>query len=265
MSDNPIKDWVAVGPHVLLRGDCLEIIPLLSSVDHIITDPPYERITHEAKTAGARNVRKDGGPSNRDISFDHVENMRDDIVEKVYAASNGWVLLFCSPEGVGRWADSINASPMKYKRACVWVKPDSTPQMNGQGPAMGAEMFVASWAGAGYAKWNAGGKRGVYTHLTNPSGRHGGHPTEKPVALMKELVADFTEADQTILDPFMGSGATGIACNAFGRIFVGIEQNEEYFNMAVARMRLAYAQPPLFNEGAVGRKSPKTINMFEGV
>lgn len=263
MKPSPILETVTVGRHVLMRGDCLQIMPLLSSVDHIITDPPYERITHEAKTTGARNVRKDNGPANRAISFDHVENIRAEIVHESYMASNGWVLLFCSPEGVGRWADDINASSMKYKRACVWVKPDSTPQMNGQGPAMGAEMFVAAWAGKGYAKWNAGGKRGVYTHLTNPSDRHGGHPTEKPVALMKELVTDFTSPGQVVLDPFMGSGSTGIACHTLGRVFVGIEQDEKYFNMAVERMKLAYSQIGIFE--SMSEKPRKTINMFEAM
>lgn len=143
---------------------------------------------------------------------------------------------------------------MKYKRACVWVKPDSTPQLNGQGPAQGAENFVCAWAGTGHAKWNAGGKRGVYTHLVNNPDRTGLHPTEKPVSLMAELLADFTNAGQTILDPFMGSGTTGVAAVRFGRKFIGIEQNKEYFDLACKRLAAAQSGANGFKRAKVDER-----------
>ncbi|MCP5018109.1 MAG: site-specific DNA-methyltransferase, partial [Ketobacter sp.] len=137
-----------------------------------------------------------------------------------------------------------------------------TPQLNGQGPAMGAEMFVCAWAGKSFARWNAGGKRGVYRHLTNPSDRHGGHPTEKPWRLFVELLNDFTNKQQTILDPFMGSGTTGVACVKLGRRFIGIELDENYFNIACQRIQEAYDQPDLFVEA----KKPAAIqtDIFKG-
>lgn len=163
--------------------------------------------------------------------------------------SDGWFIAFCTPEGVARWADVINEGPMKYKRACVWVKPDSTPQFNGQGPASGAENFVCAWAGSGHARWNAGGKRGVYTHCVNNPERHGEHPTEKPRRLMSEIVADFTNVGDVILDPFAGSGTTGVAATTAGRGFIGIEQNPEYFAIMVARIEDAQRQRDLFISG----------------
>lgn len=138
---------------------------------------------------------------------------------------------------------------MKYKRACAWVKPDSTPQLNGQGPAQGYECFVCAWAGTGHAKWNAGGKRGVYTHCVNGPERDGRHPTEKPRRLMAELVADFTLPEQTILDPFMGSGTTGIAAVQAGRNFIGVEMNPDYFDIACERIERAQRQGDLFISG----------------
>jgi DNA modification methylase len=139
---------------------------------------------------------------------------------------------------------------MKYKRACVWVKPDSTPQFNGQGPASGAEMFVCAWAGNGHANWNAGGKRGVYTHCVNNPERTGLHPTEKPRRLMSEIIADFTNPGELICDPFMGSGTTGVAAVMAGRRFVGVELNETYFDLACKRLDLAQRQGSLFTEAA---------------
>ncbi|RSV34864.1 site-specific DNA-methyltransferase [Sphingomonas sp. ABOLD] len=190
-------------------------------------------------------VRPDGSHHWKPLDFDPIDAIRDEVVSWG-AQCEGWFIAFCTSEGVARWADAINASPMKYKRACVWIKPDSTPQMNGQGPAQGAEHFVCAWAGKGHARWNAGGKRGVYTHLVNGPERTGAHPTEKPRRLMSELVADFTQPGATILDPFMGSGTTGVAAVMAGRSFIGIDLNPTYFALACKRIEDAQRQYGLF-------------------
>ncbi len=234
-----------IGDCTLYLGDCLTVLPTLATVDSVITDPPYEAIMHKAKASASRRIRSDGGPDIKPLDFDCIDDIRDDIANLIAGMCDGWSLIFCAPEGVGRWADVINASNAKYKRACIWVKPDSTPQLNGQGPAMGYENIIASWCGTGHSRWNAGGKRGVYTHLTNSRDRHGTHPTEKPVRLMKELIADFTNQGDLIADPFMGSGTTGVACAQMGRKFVGIEKSREYFDIACERIEDAYRQPDL--------------------
>lgn len=238
-----------IGRAKLYLGDCLEVMPTLGPVDHVIGDPPYEARIHSAKAHEA-NLRKDGGPNLLPIDFDCIDPIRDDVVRLAASMSQGWFIVFCTPEGVGRWADAINLSPMKYKRACVWVKPDSTPQFNGQCPAMGAENFICAWAGSGHSRWNAGGKRGVYTHLVNNPEREGTHPTEKPRRLMAEILADFTNPGQTILDPFMGSGTTGVAAVQMGRNFIGIEREERYFEVACRRIEDAQGQGQLFGEAA---------------
>lgn len=224
-----------IGCATLYLGDCLEVMTSLEPVHHVLTDPPYEARLHDSK-ARANVLRRDAGPELVALNFDCIDPIRDSFVRVTHGLCQGWFIAFCTAEGVAKWADEINASAMKYKRACVWVKPDSTPQLNGQGPAMGAEMFVCAWAGKGHARWNAGGKRGVYTHCVNGTGRNGQHPTEKPLSLMAELVQDFTSPDQTILDPFMGSGTTGIAALQLGRRFIGIEKNPTYFDLACKRI-----------------------------
>jgi site-specific DNA-methyltransferase (adenine-specific) len=134
----------------------------------------------------------------------------------------------------------------KYKRTMIWVKPDSTPQLNGQMPAPGYESMPLAWCGIGHSRWNAGGKRGVYTHLTNQKDRDGRHPTEKPVPLMSELIVDFTLPGDVILDPFMGSGTTGVACIKNGRQFVGVERDPKYFDVACQRIDAATKQVDMF-------------------
>lgn len=235
-----------IGGQRLILGDCLKVMPLLGMFDHVICDPPYESSLHAAKNSDARRIRIDGGPQLMGLDFAPIDEIRGEFVSAVSAICDGWFIAFCTPEGVARWADEINLSQMKYKRACVWIKPDSAPQFNGQGPAQGAENFVCAWAGSGFSKWNGGGKRGVYTALTNPSDRQGKHPTEKPWRLFVAILRDFTNEGQAILDPFMGSGTTLVACQKTGRTGTGIELDPEYFDIACRRLDEAASQPDLF-------------------
>jgi hypothetical protein len=254
------KDKRVIGDCTLYLGDCLTVMPALDTVDHVIGDPPYEAIMHASKNSMKGLVRPDGTHHWGHLDFEPIDGIRSDVVKISHDVGAGWFIAFCTSEGVGRWADEINASQMKYKRACVWIKPDSTPQMNGQGPAQGAEHFVCAWSGSGYARWNSGGKRGVYTHCVNGKSRHGQHKTEKPVSLMREILTDFTNAGETILDPFMGSGTTGVACVQLDRKFIGIELDPDYFEIAYKRIEEAYRQPKLF---PVEKPKPaKTGDMF---
>ncbi|PTQ12939.1 hypothetical protein CLG96_02010 [Sphingomonas oleivorans] len=239
-----------IGNATLYLGDCREILPTLVAVDHIICDPPYEASLHAAKNSLKGRIRRDRGAALKGLDFAPIDDIREDFVRLASDVCNGWFIVFCTPEGVAKWADCINPSSMKYKRACVWVKPDSTPQLNGQGPAQGAENFVCAWAGQGYARWNAGGKRGVYTHLVNNPERHGEHPTEKPRRLMSEILADFTSAGELICDPFMGSGTTGVAAAMAHRQFIGIEKAARYFDIACRRIEDAQRQGNLFADAA---------------
>lgn len=241
---------IHIGPHTLIEGDCLEVIPELPFVDHVLSDPPYEASLHAAKGRASRMIRTDRTRELQPLDFGPIDDIRHAYIAACEGLVGGWFINFCTVEGTAKWADAINPSSMKYKRACIWVKPDSTPQLNGQGPAQGAECFVCAWAGTSYSKWNGGGKRGIYIHACNPSDRHGEHKTEKPVSLMLELVQDFTRRGQLVLDPFMGSGTTGIACVRLGRRFIGIEKDPKYFAIAVERVRAAHdamvLQPDLF-------------------
>lgn len=215
-------------------------------VDHIITDPPYEQSLHDIKTKKTRKLKKDGSTEIQKIDFQGIDAIRKEFIDIAQDITEGWFITFCTIEGVARWADVINPSKMKYKRACIWVKPDAIPQLNGQGPAQGAECFVTAWCGQGYSKWNGGGKKGVYTFFTKPKDRDGRHPTEKPVKLMSQLVVDFTQPQQTILDPFMGSGTTLVSCQRTGRYGIGIEKSKEYFDIACERVHRAWSQPDMF-------------------
>lgn len=237
------KEILAEGVELYL-GDCLDLMPSLGPVSHVIGDPPYEK---EAHKTGRRTQAAVKHGINADLDFEAITpDLRLGVAKLACGASQGWVLFFCQAEAAGDWRDALEAAGGKYKRTMIWVKPDSTPQLNGQMPAPGYESMPLAWCGVGHSRWNAGGKRGVYTHLTNQRDRDGRHPTEKPVPLMSELIADFTLPSDLILDPFMGSGTTGIACIKQGRRFIGIERDPKYFDVACQRIERAVSAPDMF-------------------
>jgi site-specific DNA-methyltransferase (adenine-specific) len=228
---------------VLHLGDCREILPTIGKVDAVVTDPPFEKEAHTPVRRTQKSIRS--GESDA-LNFDAItEDMRSFLPSWAGENCDGWLLAFCQVEAVAAWRDAMEAADLKYKRGMAWVKPDSSPQFNGQGPAQGYECIASAWCGQGISRWNAGGKRGVYTHNTNGPGRHGVHPTEKPVSLMSEIVADFVEFGGTVLDPFMGSGTTGVACVRTGRSFVGVELDPAYFDIACRRISDELKRPRL--------------------
>lgn len=244
------KETIAEGVEIYL-GDCRDIIRTLGPVSHVIGDPPYEKEAHKVGRCTQASVKHG---VNADLDFEAItDDMRLEAARLACNASQGWVLFFCQAEAAGDWRDALEAAGGKYKRTMIWVKPDSTPQLNGQMPAPGYESMPLAWCGDGHSRWNAGGKRGVYTHLTNQKDRDGRHPTEKPVPLMSELIADFTTPGDLILDPFMGSGTTGVACIKAGRRFVGIERDPKYFDVARQRLEAVVAAPDMF----IARPKPK--------
>lgn len=246
-----------IGDCTLYLGDSLEVMPALKA-NHVIGDPPYEDELH-AGAKEQRIIRSDGRTMHGDLGFAGVNAVRPEIAAAAVRASSGWVILFTLAEGVRAWRDDLQAAGAKWDTTCFWIKPDASPRFNGQGPARGAECFVTSWAGKGHRRWNAGGKRGVYTHCVN-TGRQGEHPTEKPVSLMMDLVQDFTRPGEVVCDPFMGSGTTGVACVALGRRFIGIEQDPRWFDLSCRRLEEAYKQPRLFAE-----PEPKPVQIALGL
>lgn len=250
-----------IGDATLYLGNCLEILPTLGTFDLMALDPPYEAHMHEAKrgkkTYGAnRRIRIDGHANPPPVDFTSIDGVREIVTPMIVNGSSKWVLIFCTPEGIAPWRDEIEAAGARYKRACFWCKPDSAPQLNGQGPAFAVEAFVTAWCGPGISRWNGGGRRNYFMHQTNQPDRDGVHPTEKPVPLMKELVLLFSDAGENVCDPFMGSGTTGVACLKTGRRFTGIEMDEKYFDVACRRIEAAYKQPDFFVKEL--KRPPKT-------
>ncbi len=215
----------------LYLGDCRSILPSLTDIDVILTDPPYDARTH----AGAR--------SQKSLSTSAVDfpAMTDDelvgLAGDLCAVARRWVVMTCA----WRHAARLEDAELPLVRLGVWIKPNAAPQFTGDRPGMGWEA-VAILHRAGRKRWNGGGHHGVWLCPIE----RGAHPTQKPQKLLAEWVRVFSDPGETILDPFMGSGATGIAAVRAGRRFVGVEIDERYFDIACERITRELDQPDLF-------------------
>lgn len=217
------------------QGDALQIVPLLSGYHHCIADPPYEAEAH-VRTRRTRAYLEGRAPYAA-IDFAPITERE----RRLFATLTcGWILIFCQAEAVAAYKALLGA---KYKRPLLWVKPDGLPQMSGDRPAMGYESIVCAWGQPGRSHWNSGGKRGIYTHCLH-DGEPRLHPTQKPLTLLRELILDFTQPGDVVLDPFMGSGSCGVAAVGEGRDFLGIERDPATFQTACRR--LAHTQRSLF-------------------
>jgi site-specific DNA-methyltransferase (adenine-specific) len=232
-----------IGQCIIYHGDSFIALDG-AKADHVITDPPYESIVQNAIDLDM--LAKRYGRKSSVLNFDNIDNDRARAAALFASISQGWVIAFAHPTGITPWRDDMEAAGMKYKQVMAWVKPDATPQFTGDRPSLGFEAMMLFWAGQGRSKWNGGGKRGVFTHHVNPSDRDGRHPTEKPLALMRELITLFTNEGDLVCDPYMGSGSTAVACIQTGRRFVGCEMNPKYYAIAVERITAAQNQGCLF-------------------
>lgn len=204
----------------------LAVPPLIvgSQIHHVIADPPYDAETHD----NARSLK--GGGSDIPIDFAPFDVATD--APRLLTMARRWVICFSSVEMLG---DYRRAWGRAYYRGGLWDRFDGTPQISGDRPGQAAEG-IAIGHGPEMLRWNRGGKRGMWRHGVERVERYG-HSTPKPIALMLELIGDFTDPGDIVLDPYMGDGTTGAACLRLGRRFIGFELRADY--AATARDRLA--------------------------
>jgi site-specific DNA-methyltransferase (adenine-specific) len=235
-----MAEIVTIGDATLYLGDCMEILPTLGSVDAVITDPPYGNDdTHAGHLA--KVILKNGEAAGQALGFDGISkkqmiDMARDWVKK----ANRWVV-FTSE---WKFMTELDEAGLLI-RFGIWRKPDGAPQFTGDRPGTGWEA-IAICHRSGKKRWNGGGKHAFYNWAKGSN--NSGHPTGKPIGLFSEFVRDFTDLGETVLDPFMGSGTTGVAAIQMGRKFIGIEREPKYFEIACKRIEQASKQVDMFIE-----------------
>ncbi|MCC6480978.1 MAG: site-specific DNA-methyltransferase, partial [Sphingomonadaceae bacterium] len=220
-----------IGAATLYLGDCREIAPTLGGVDVTITDPPYGDVTHRGARTGAM-----GGEVLINFASITDGQFRDDCAMWVDITAR-WVVMTCE----WRHAATLEASGLPLVRLGVWVKPNGAPQFTGDRPGTGWEA-IAILHRSGRKRWNGGGHHAVWD-VPKISGEH---PTQKPLPLVSKWVEDFSDEGETVFDPFMGSGTTGVAASRLGRRFVGVELDPAHFDTACRRIEAAQKQADLF-------------------
>ncbi|WP_169979764.1 DNA-methyltransferase [Tautonia rosea] len=221
---------VEIGSCTLYRADCRDLLGSVAA-DVIITDPPYGEATHR----GARTLKD---LADRPICFDSItpeEFMA--CTRRFVSVARRWVVMTCAWQHAAR----LEASDLPLVRLGVWVKPNGAPQFTGDRPGTGWEA-VAILHREGRKRWNGGGHHAVWQCNIE----QGEHPTQKPLRLISDWVKQFSDPGETVLDPFAGSGTTGVACIRLGRRFIGIERDPRWFDLMCRRIEEARNRPDLF-------------------
>lgn len=220
-----------IGNCTIFHADAFSLMPTLGEVDCIITDPPYNPKTHK----GARSAKSLAASQ---INFDSLtEAQFVKFCGNAVAQARRWVVMSCA----WQHAALLEKAGVPLVRLGIWHKPNGAPQFTGDRPGTGWEA-IAILHREGRKRWNGGGHHAVWVCNVE----HGDHPTQKPLKLVMDWVTKFTEPGEIVLDPFAGSGTTGVACASLGRKFIGIEKRLDYFQLACRRISDSHRQGDIF-------------------
>ena len=237
-SSNParavnIEESIVLADGVTLyQGDCMEIMPSLSGVNAVISDPPFSTRTHEGHDSGVREGRD--GASRKSLGY---AAWTDKEVSKVCAAlpSVGWVCILTDHMLARDWEKRLlEIGRYVFAPIPVFVRGRSV-RLSGDGPSSWTDWMVAARTKAEH-KW--GTLPGVYEGNRGSIEHMGG----KPLNAMCRIVEDYSRPGDTVLDFCMGAATTAIACIRTGRKFIGIEKDPQHFKTARLRIERELAQ-----------------------
>jgi site-specific DNA-methyltransferase (adenine-specific) len=203
-----------------------------NSIDLIVTDPPYKIIT--GGDSNGKNSKRPSGilSGNREL-MKSIPKFDEWLPECFRVLKNGThAYIMVNSTNLLEMANTIEKTGFKIHNILIWRKNNCTPS---QYYMKNCEYII--FCRKGKAKYinNIGDSKTVHD-FNNIIGNKI-HPTEKPVELMKYYIENSSNENDTILDPFMGSGSTGVACLNTNRNFIGFEIDENYYNIATNRLK----------------------------
>ena len=220
---------VIIGNATLYLGDCRDILPTLGKVDAVVTDPPYG--IGEAGGNAVKRQRKIGGNS-KALADQRVYDALDWDNEPISSA------LIEMVRAAGNWQVIFGGNYYHCPPTSCWLVWDKD---NGANDFADCEL---AWTNLPKAVRRI---RYMWHGMLRANGEErGDHPTQKPIGVMKWAIGHLPEPNYTILDPFMGSGTTGVAAVQMGRKFIGIEREPKYFDIAYKRIEDAQRQGDMF-------------------
>ena len=253
-----------IGTATLYLGDCREILAGIGTVDCVVTDPPYAVSVAGAKNAGPRGTRRLDFFAG-DTDWPAMNIMVGEAWALAIGCAPAVAMAWCGHRQVGFINDTLEAAGYATK-AMFWQKKCPAPAAPGAGFCSAVEICVYGykpgrpWNGGQY-DWN------IYTADSYRQGQPGkvDHPTQKPENLIVWQIQRLTNYADIVLDPFMGSGTTGVACARLGRRFIGIEIEPRYFDIACRRIEQAQQQQDLFVQELPPAEDPadaRIVDMF---
>lgn len=210
-----------IGNATLYLGDCRDLLKSIGTVDAVVTDPPYGigEAAGKNKSRGKLAVAKDFGND----SWDN-EPVSDVLITAVREA--------------GKWACIFGGNYYALPATSCWLVWDKE---NGSSDFADCEL---AWTNFPKAVRRI---RYMWNGMLRANGEaRGDHPTQKPIGVMEWAISHIPEPNRLILDPFMGSGTTGVACINLDREFIGIEREPKYFDIACRRIDDAQRQSRMF-------------------
>lgn len=258
-----------IGDATLYLGESLEVLRELAAgtVDAVITDPPYSsggafrgdramdtKSKYLSSDSGNRDKTSDFGGDNRDQRSFHFWSTLWSSAALRASKPGAPALFFTDWRQLPVSTDYLQSGGWVWRGVVPWTKKTARPQMG----RFAAQCEYIVWGSAGPMPLERGvGCLPGFYEFAYPSDRE--HVTQKPVELMAAMV-EICPAGGLVLDPFMGSGTTGVAALMSGRRFIGCEQSEEYFAIACRRIEQAWRERPLF---AAEPPVPEQGNLLE--
>ena len=231
---------VEIGNATLYLGDALEIMPTLPKRAHVVvTDPPYS-------SGGFNEAQKTGAAGSIGTTAERGKIQGDTMSSEGYiallrrtlrASDSAAAYVFTDWRMWGHTKEAVELAGFRLRGMLVWDKTAA-----GLGARWKMQHELVAWGTKVVSKMGAGHANVIAA----PRSGNEWHPTEKPLTLMQTIVRNAESG--AIVDPFMGSGTTGVACATLNRPFVGVEVDPRFFDAACRRIEQAQKQTKLFEE-----------------
>lgn len=238
--------FIRIGGATLYHGDALKVLPSLEPVDLICCDPPYKLTTGggHPTTPGARRMQGCFAENAYNNNGNIVDCDIDwtDFMAPCFAVLKdpGHAYFMTNNRHIANCENAATAAGFHLHNWLVWDKITATPNRWYMKNlefcgffSKGNAFYINDFSAKQLIRCPQVDVSGLFTESGDD------HPTEKPVALMRHYIDNSSQIGQIVLDPFAGSGSTGVAAIQAGRKFIGIEKDEKFFNMAVQRITAA--------------------------
>jgi site-specific DNA-methyltransferase (adenine-specific) len=253
---------VIIGNAALYLGDCLEILQLLPAVDSVITSPPYNQMANMPKKGSGMWSRSHGGagflrewakrPYSDSMPEDDYQQWQNALFDAISEKCSEDASLFYNHQL--RWRDGVLLHPVDWFRPVAWRLRQEIIWNRAGGMMMNARMFCRFderilWFVRG-DKWGWNQESvglGTVWNIARQQTQQGKeHPVAFPEDIPARCIAATTKPGNVVFDPFMGGGTTGVAAIRAGRMFIGVEIHEPYFDIACERLENAQRQVRMF-------------------